>query len=866
MSQAPAPAPPPGPFAPAPPPGPFAPAPPPGPYAPASAPGPYAEVAVHLGRVQGTFHYHLPPTLKAVVRPGHLVVVPFGPRRVQGVVVSLTDESPVPETRPVGGLVDPEPVLRPSQLDLARWMSEATRSTLAESLAIMLPPALSRRADTHYRLLAGDADPRHETEVRLVRLLQARGPLRGRQLERLLPRRNWRRAAENLQRQGVIAQENVLDEPSVRARVGRRARLAVDPAAARASLGDLGLQSRPAAARRRAALEALLAEGQPLDPTWLYAEAGARPEDLRYLEAKGLLAWDEVELVRDPLASTQAILASAPTLTSEQAAAWAAVRPPLDAHAYDTFLLHGVTGSGKTEIYLRAVEHTLSLHRSALVLVPEIALTPQTVQRFMARLPGRVGLLHSSLSEGERYDTWRRCRSGELDVVIGARSALFAPLPDIGLIVLDEAHDDSFKEQEHAPRYNAREAAQAYARRLAAVCLMGTATPDIVTYTRADRGDIRLLRLPQRILGHRGRLADQASRLGVRSRYRNLEAEASEIELPPVHVIDMRQELRSGNRSLFSRSLDQALAETLQAGQQAILFLNRRGTATYVFCRDCGWAARCPRCGTPLTFHQPAADLLCHHCGYRRARPTRCPNCRSTRVREFGAGTQRIQSEVEQRYPAARTLRWDWDVTRRKGSHDVILAHFAAHRADVLIGTQMLAKGLDLPLVTLVGVISADTGLHVPDYRSAERTFQVLSQVAGRAGRSMLGGQVILQTFHPEHHAIRAAAAHDYAGFYRAELEQRRELGYPPFSRLVRLVGLRPTDSLAEREGSALVRRMRAAAEAGVEISGPVPCFYSRRRGLARWQILLRGSNPAPAAPIDLPEGWSIDVDPVSLL
>jgi primosomal protein N' (replication factor Y) len=848
-------------------PGPFAPANAPGPFAPASAPGPYAEVAVHLGRVQGTFHYHLTPLLKTVVRPGHLVVVPFGPRRVQGVVVALTDASPVPETRPLDGLVDPEPVLTPAQLDLARWMSEATRSTLAESLAIMLPPGLSRRADTRYRLLAGDADPRRETELRLVRLLQERGPLRGRQLERLLPRRNWRHAAENLQRRGVIARENVLDEPSVRARVGRRARMAVDPATARAALSDLGDPQRPAAARRRAALEALLAEGRPLDPTWLYAEAGARPEDLRYLEAKGLLAWDEVELVRDPLAGTQAILASAPKLTSEQVAAWAAVRPPIDAHAYDTFLLHGVTGSGKTEIYLRAVEHTLGLHRSALVLVPEIALTPQTVQRFTARLPGRVGLLHSSLSEGERFDTWRRCRSGELDVVIGARSALFAPLPDIGLIVLDEAHDDSFKEQEHAPRYNAREAAQAYARRLAAVCLLGTATPDIVTYTRADRGDIRLLRLPQRILGHRGLLADQASRLGVSSRYRNLEAEANEIELPPVQVVDMRQELRTGNRSLFSRALDHALAATLDAGQQAILFLNRRGTATYVFCRDCGWAARCPRCRTPLTFHQPAADLICHHCGYRRTRPTRCPNCRGTRVREFGAGTQRIQAEVEQRYPTARTLRWDWDVTRRKGSHDVILAHFAAHRADVLIGTQMLAKGLDLPLVTLVGVISADTGLHVPDYRSAERTFQVLSQVAGRAGRSLLGGQVILQTFHPEHHAIRAAAAHDYAGFYRAELEQRRELGYPPFSRLVRLVGLRPADSLAEREGGVLVKRMRAAAaEAGVEISGPVPCFYSRQRGLARWQILLRGPNPAPVAPIELPDGWSIDVDPVSML
>jgi primosomal protein N' (replication factor Y) len=827
----------------------------------------FAEIAVHLPRVQGTFHYHLPPSLESALRPGHLVVVPFGPRRVHGIVVALAAEAPVPETRPVDSLVDPDPVLTPAQMDLARWLAQATRATLAESLAVMLPPGLAQRADTRYALLEPEPPTRNDTEVRLVHLLQARGPLRGRQLDRLLPHRAWARAAEALHRRGLVARESVLEGHAIHPRRVRRARLAVDSAKARAARSDLGDAGRPAAARRRAALDLLLAEGGPLEPTWLYAEAGARPEDLRYLETRGLIAWDDVEVSRDPLAGVQAAATQPPPLTTEQSAAWEAIRPALEAHRHQTFLLHGVTGSGKTEIYLHAVDRTLKLGRGALVLVPEIALTPQTVQRFLSRFPGRVGLLHSGLSEGERYDTWRRCRSGEIDVLIGARSALFAPLADIGLIVLDEAHDDSFKEQEHPPRYHAREAAQAYAQRLSAVCLLGTATPDIVTYARADRGEVRLLRLPQRILGHRSHLAEEAARLRVAPRYRELESEASSIDLPAVQVIDMRQELRAGNRSLFSRALGLALAQTLEAGQQAILFLNRRGTATYVFCRDCGWAARCPRCRTPLTFHQAGADLVCHHCGYRRSRPTRCPNCRGSRVREFGAGTQRIQSEVEARYPAARTLRWDWDVTRRKGSHEVILAHFAAHRADVLIGTQMLAKGLDLPLVTLVGVVSADTGLHLPDYRAAERTFQVLSQVAGRAGRGLLGGRVILQTFHPEHHAIRAAAAHNYEAFFREELAQRRGLAYPPFNRLVRLVGLRPNDARAEREGKTLVQQMRRqAATATDEIIGPVPCFYSRRRGLARWQIVLKGHNPAPIVPSDLPEGWTIDVDPVSLL
>ena len=827
----------------------------------------YAEIAVHLPRVQGTFHYHLPPALASILRPGHLVVVPFGPRRVQGIVVARAAHAPVPETRPVEQLVDPQPVLTPAQLDLARALADTTRSTLAECLAVMLPPGLAQRADTSYRLLSQPPSTRNETEARFVRLLQDRGPLRRRQVDRLMPHRGWLRAAEALLRRGLVARESILEDPSVHPHRVRRARLGVDPAAARAARDDLGDPRRPAAARRRAALDLLLAERASLDPTWLYAEAGARPEDLRFLESRGLLAWDDVERARDPLADVQPQRVEPPPLTAEQASVWESIRPNLEARRHATFLLHGVTGSGKTEVYLRAVEHTLRLGRSNLILVPEIALTPQTVQRFLSRFPGRVGLLHSSLSDGERYDTWRRCRSGELNVVIGARSALFAPLADIGLIVLDEAHDDSFKEQEHPPRYDAREAAQTYARLLGAVCLLGTATPDVVTYTRAERGDVRLLRLPQRILGHRSRLADQASRLGVAPRYRALESEASTIDLPAVDVVDMRHELRAGNRSLFSRALDRALSHTLEAGQQAILFLNRRGTATYVFCRDCGWAARCPRCRTPLTYHQSAADLVCHHCGYRRSKPSRCPNCRGTRVREFGAGTQRIQAEVEARYPAARTLRWDWDVTRRKGSHDVILAHFASHRADVLIGTQMLAKGLDLPLVTLVGVVSADTGLHLPDYRAAERTFQVLTQVAGRAGRGLLGGQVILQTFHPEHHAIRAAAAHDYAGFYREELAQRRELAYPPFTRLARLVGLRPTDRHAEREGKDLVQRMRRAVSASsVDFIGPVPCFYHRRGGLARWQIVLKGADPSPIVPLGLPDGWSIDVDPVSLL
>jgi primosomal protein N' (replication factor Y) len=533
------------------------------------------------------------------------------------------------------------------------------------------------------------------------------------------------------------------------------------------------------------------------------------------------------------------------------------------------FLLHGVTGSGKTEIYLRAVAEVLERGEGAIILVPEIALTPLTSARFLSRFPGRVGLIHSRLSDGERYDTWRRARAGQLPVVVGPRSALFAPLPRIGLIVLDEEHDESYKEQGQPPRYHARSTALAYARLLRATCVLGSATPDVETMYQALRGDLVHVTLPQRILGHRQRIHGQAARLGVSSHYHAAEEEAEYADLPPVRIVDMRQELRAGNASLFSRALHQALDETLQQHQQAILFLNRRGEATYVFCRDCGWVAHCARCGTPLTHHPGRDTLLCHRCGYRRKPPTRCPACRGTRVRYFGAGTQRVQAELERSFPSVRCLRWDRDATRAKGSHEILLAHFAAHRADVLIGTQMVAKGLDLPLVTLVGIVSADTGLNLPDFRAGERTFQLLTQVAGRAGRSLLGGRVILQTYQPDHPVILAAARHDYAAFYAQELKARRELGFPPVRRLTRLVVHRPDSDAARREAERMARIMRQrakVADAHADVTGPAPCFFERVRSDYRWQVILRSSEPSAIVPDELPAGWIVDVDPVTLL
>lgn len=829
----------------------------------------FAVIAVNLAPIRGTFHYSIPDRLGSRVGPGHLVTAPFGKRRVQGIVVNLDDQAPVTDIRPLEDLVDPQPVLTESQLRLAAWMQRETASALIDCLTIMLPPGLSRKADAVYERTGLDDEAKTSVERRLVQLLQRRGPLRGRQITRAMGKLDWSRAAQTLIRRGVLNRSSVLDPPRINPRTVRTARLAKPPNELTAAFDGLG-RTPSTRQRRTKMLEMLIAEREPIDVTWLYAESGGNLADLHFMEGLGLISLGQAEVWRDPLESVEYVPSTPPELTHQQAVVWQPIEEAIRSRqAHKAFLLHGVTGSGKTEIYLRAVEAVLAHGRQAIALVPEIALTPQTIRRFLARFPGEVGLVHSQLSDGERYDTWRRAREGLVSVVIGPRSALFSPLPDLGLIVVDESHDDSYKEASRSPRYHARETAIAYAKLAGAVCLMGSATPDVVTFHRSLQGDFERLTLPNRILGHTERLKRQAERLSVASHYKSEEAQARSIHLPPIRVVDMRQELKAGNTSLFSRPLRSALAEVLQASQQAILFLNRRGRSTYVFCRDCGWVARCPRCQTPLAHHEDQEALVCHHCGYTRRPPQACPQCGSSRVRHFGAGTQRVVAELEQAFPKVRALRWDADSTRAKGAHEVILGHFAARRADVLVGTQMVAKGLDLPLVTLVGVVSADTGLNLPDYRAGERTFQVLTQVAGRAGRGLLGGRAILQTYQPDHYVLRSAAHHDYEGFFEAELENRRRLGYPPFARLARFVfhdlSSAQAEARAKQWAGSLKAQMRRH-DPRASLIGPVPCFYAKLGGEYRWQVILRARRPLEILPDEFPERCDVDIDPVSLL
>ncbi len=847
----------------------------------------YVEIAVNVPHVAGVYHYHLPPELEGDIRIGHLVEAPFGRQRVQGVVVGFVDQPEVVETKPVTALVDRQAVLTEGQISLAQHLAKTTLDPLASWIDLMLPSGLAQHADTLYSV--GLKYPlTHGQNItalqqRILELIARRGTMTGRQVTHAMSRVNWRASVQALVRKQILSARPVLSAPSVQPKTVRTAQLACPPEAIDALSHQLGRPTSQAYLRRKTIVQYLSDKPGEVEVTSIFAACGGNQSDLSKLSDLGLIKLGERQTWRDPLQGVISQPYEPPTLTRDQRLCLdeivEALQKTAKGESVRPILLHGVTGSGKTEIYLQAVQAALSQGKQAIVLVPEIAMTPQTIDRFVGRFQDRVGLIHSRLSPGERYDTWRRAQAGDIDVMVGPRSALFTPLPHIGLIVLDECHDASYY-QADPPFYHARQAAIEYTRLTGGLCLMGSATPDIESTFLAEQGKWQYLSLPDRILAHRKAVQAQVASLGGVSRYHPFEEQAETMELPPVLVVDMRQELKGGNRSIFSRALQEALGKALAQRQQAILFLNRRGMATYVFCRDCGLVVKCPQCDLPLTFHnQPVAaqnqqsgvgSLVCHHCGYQRKMPLKCPQCGGERIRQLGTGTERVEADVQALFPQARTLRWDYETTRQKGSHAAILNAFAAHKADILIGTQMLAKGLDLPLVTLVGVVLADVGLNLPDYTASERTFQVLTQVAGRAGRSPLGGQVILQTFEPDHYVIQAASAHDYRAFYNQELQYRKQLGYPPFKRLVRLEYRGLNKAQVETNAFKMVAQIKDwLAEEGksaVEIIGPAPCFFEREAGYYRWQIVLRGANPVLVLKGRRLNDWRVEEDPISLL
>jgi primosomal protein N' (replication factor Y) len=856
------------------------------PRLPATAPDPprYAEVVVnvplHHGRkglddgedapVRQAYHYSIPRGM--AVAPGQLVWVSFRSQYVQGVVVALSDTSPVAQTKDILQVMDPQPLIWPWQLDLARWMAGYYLCSLAEAAFVMLPPGIEQRVVTTFiSLLAPDellpsglTNPQRDLLAWLQRKEHA-------DLDdvRKAPRRTGKidaaEIANQLVRKGLAQKLVRIQPPQVRVKTERMARLAVDVTE------DLlaGLQRAP---KQRLVLEYLRDMGET-PTTQVAKETGAGSQALTALAERGLVTLHERTVRRDPLAGRDFGLSAPLRLTPEQEVAWAELstgledlrQGPTSPRRPGVYLLHGVTGSGKTELYLRTLDVVLQLGKQAIVMAPEIALTPQTIHRFASRFPGRVAVLHSKLSMGEHFDEWRRIRDGLADIVIGSRSAVFAPLPRLGLVILDEEHEWTYKQADPAPRYHARQTALKLAELTGAMVVLGSATPEIETYHRASRGEYHLLELPRRVaspifLG----LENPTAAVGD-------SGEPGVGVLPPVEVVDLRAELKAGNRGIFSRSLHQTMTVALAMGQQVILFLNRRGTATFIMCRDCGHVLKCRHCDTPFSYHEAEDDLVCHRCGRRALAPTICPQCWSKRIKFLGIGTQRVEEEVRVAFPGARVLRWDRDVTGGKEAHEAILEAFTKHQADVLVGTQMIAKGLDLPLVTVVGVVNADTGLYLPDFRAAERTFQLLTQVAGRAGRSRLGGRVIVQTYMPDHYAVQAASRHDYQAFFVREMAERRQRGLPPFSRLISVTYAASNEDRAQEEAERvsrfLRRRMTDMGLANTDVLSCAPCFVAKLRGRYRWQVVLRGPDPRSAlAGVHLPPGWTVDVDPVSLL
>ncbi len=823
--------------------------------------GRLVEVAVDAPGGPGprTWTYAVPREL-ADLEPGEAVLVPFGRRQALGIVLGPAGgptgggDAAAPETRPIAARVRADgPLVPPLALSFATGLAARYLAPVAAVIRAMLPPGLLERLELMVEVtpageaaLASAVPQVSPADLGLLDDLAGR-PRPARDLASPEGRGALLRRLRALADAGLIDLVWTLLGAAAGPRYERRVWLTVDGAVAADVLRRAGKPAgRPLGPRQRDALLELAAAGEVPDGTPAAPVAERHGSSaMAGLVRRGLLRAEVRERPRRPLAgrppASRGARPANADLTRDQTAALGVVLAAIAARDATPVLLDGVTGSGKTAIYVEAIAACLAAGRPALLLVPEIALATPVVDRLRADLAARIAVLHSGLGEGERADEWRRIRAGDADVVVGTRTALLAPLADVGLIVVDEEHDAAYK-SDRTPRYQARDAALELATLAGAAVVLGSATPSVESVGHARAGRYRRAELPVRASG----------------------AE------PDVTVVDMRAELAAGNRDILSAPLSAALAALdTGAGDRAILVLNRRGTASVVICRDCGHVQACPDCERPLVYHQAGTTLRCHHCGRAWPPATRCPACASPRIRYLGGGTERVEGEVRARFPHLRTGRLDRDVAERKGAAERVLDAFAAGRLDVLVGTSLVAKGIDVPEVTLVGVVSADVALNLPDERAAERTYQLLAQAVGRAGRGGRSGAAFIQTYRPDHRAIMAVAERDATAFYDEELELRRRFGSPPFGRLVKLtVGL-PDREAAEWTATAMAERLRARARLeapSVQVVGPAPAFVARRAERWRYHVVLRG--PDPVALLDPPPGspWSVDVDPESLL
>lgn len=789
------------------------------PNASASSDGRAAEIALDLP-LYDTYHYRIPPNLEERAVPGMRVLVPVGNRMVTGYLIRYSEPPEDVELKFVEDLLDEHPVFDDHMWRLFRFASRYFFTPLGETIKSALPAGIN--VESRQRLMLSQTG-RMARDSGLIRgpkedILEAFDDLeeltRQQLLKRVASARHYH--IRDLVRDGFLDASVALTKPRIKPKMVRFYRPVVGVSIAR----QQAALSR--SSRQREIFHAIVEHEEPISDAELRRQFGGISSILRALLKKGLLDVEEREVSSDPFFAPLPPQREKPTLSEGQQAVYDSVIPGLEKGIFQPFLLHGVTGSGKTEIYLRIIERVLELGRQAIVLIPEIALTPQFVSVFRSRLGDQMTVLHSALSARERYDQWRRIARGEVPLVIGARSAVFAPFANIGVIIVDEEHETSYKQDGKFP-YHARNLALVRGKDANATVILGSATPAMESFAHAQNGKWSYLSMPVRVNGR---------------------------PLPEIEIIDLRQAgVRSGG--LVSDALQQRIAATLEKKEQVVLFLNRRGYNTSILCPSCGHTFGCPYCSVSLTYYRADSLIVCHYCGYSERLPRSCPACKTQELERLGLGTERAEEILQDLFPEAVIARMDRDsISKKKGSLEKLVERIASGEVDIILGTQMVAKGHDFHNVTLVGVLLADTGLNLPDFRSSERTFQLLMQVAGRAGRGALPGKVVIQTFNPEHPSIQLAKRHDYPGFFKIEMGLRRELGYPPFGWLVllRFEGEDPDliRRVAEDVGRGAMQLLDSGEFGRVVFLGPAPAPVERIKSRFRWQMMFKGPERGP--------------------
>jgi primosomal protein N' (replication factor Y) len=758
-------------------------------------------VDVPTKQTDKAFDYLIPDQWIGTIQPGMRVIVPFGPRNIQGFVTSLKQESDIKKLREIIEPMDLKPVLNQELLQLADWLTEYMLCFKISAFQVMLPAALKAKYEKKVKLAPGlvVADLPEKIQV----FFEKDGVVR------------WEDALTNgivptLQREAAKGHLEVIY--MVKGKVKKKQVKFISPLVSHIELKAEMDHLPTKAEKQKQVLNYFVEHFDSVELKELVAVVKTSAATVKALVDKKLLMEKDLEVYRDPFENRTFKRTKPLPLTVSQQTAIVPILNAIEANRHEVFLLYGITGSGKTEIYLQSIQEIIEKGLEAIVLVPEISLTPQMVNRFKGRFGNLVAVLHSGLSAGEKYDEWRKIQRKEVKVVVGARSAIFAPFENLGIIIIDEEHETSYK-QEEMPRYHARDVAIQRAKTYNCPVVLGSATPSLESFARAQKKVYHLLSLPSRMNNQ---------------------------PLPSTEIIDMREELREGNRSMFSRKLLEMLQDRIAKKQQAVLFLNKRGHSSFVMCRDCGYVMNCPNCDISLTYHRVHEQMKCHYCGYQSYVPKQCPECSSEYIRYFGTGTQKVEDELGKILPEARVIRMDVDTTGRKGSHERLLTDFQDGKADILLGTQMIAKGLDFPNITLVGVLSADTMLHLPDFRASEKTFQLLTQVSGRAGRHHLPGEVIIQTYTPEHYSIELAGIQDFDLFYQQEMIVRKTHHYPPFYYLSLITVSHEQLLTVVAATEKIVNYVKTQVSKDAVILGPAASPIPRINNRYRYQCLIK--------------------------